>query len=234
MNDTHDKLEILIGRLLDGELSPQERSRLEDEIQRDPQAKSLYEQMRVLHECSCGVVTHEALGRGADPAAVFERAWQQSKRSLWRQVARGGLERQGGRWGARADGHLRWGPQTQRNAFGIPRFAVGIAAGLLLGLVLRFVPLPHAPIPSSLSSSQPPVARNVPPDTYSPIEVDSASRTRDSAFAVPVVPVRQSAGPRRITREVDWYVYTDRDGNQWLIEGTREGTGRSAAYPDGL
>jgi hypothetical protein len=33
---------------------------------------------------------------------------------------------------------------------------------------------------------------------------------------------------------VDWYVYTDRDGNQWLIEGAREGTVRSAAYPDGL
>lgn len=217
MNDTHDKLEILIGRLLDGELSPQERSRLEGEIQRDSQAKSLYEQMRVLHECSCGVVTHEVLGRGADPAAIFERAWQQSKQSVWRQVARGGLGRQGWRWGARADGHLR--------------FAVGIAAGLLLGLVLRFVPLPHSQMPSD-SSSQPPVAVVVPPDTYSPIE--KGPPTRDNAFAAPVVPVRQSAGPRRVTREVDWYVYTDRDGNQWLIEGAREGTVRSAAYPDGL
>ena len=219
MNDTHDKWEILIGKLLDGELSPQERGRLEDEIQRDAHAKSLYEQMRVLHECSGGVVTHEVLGRGTDPAAIFERAWQQSKRSLWRQVARGGLERHGWRWGARADGHLR--------------FAVGIAAGLLLGLVLRFVPLPHSPIPSNLSSSsQPRVAVDVPPDTYNPIE--KGPPTRDNAFAAPVVPVSQSTGPRRITREVDWYVYTDRDGNQWLIEGTREGTVRSAAYPDGL
>ena len=217
MNDTHDKLEILIGRLLDGELSPQERSLLEGEIQRDPHAKSLYEQMRVLHECSCGVVTHEVLGRGADPAAIFERAWQQSKQSVWRQVARGGLERHGWRWGARADGHLR--------------FAVGIAAGLLLGLVLRFVPLPHSQIPSN-SSSQPRVAVDVPPDTYSRIE--TGLPTRDTGLAAPVVPVRQSIGPRRITREVDWYVYTDRDGNQWLIEGTHEGTVRSAAYPDGL
>lgn len=217
MNDTHDKLEILIGRLLDGELSPRERSHLEGEIQRDPHAKSLYEQMRVLHECSCGVVTHEILGRGADPAAIFERAWQQSKRSLWRRVAKGGPERQGWRWGARADGHLR--------------FAVGIAAGLLLGLVLRFVPLPYSQVPSS-SSSQPPVAVDVPPYPYSPIE--QGRPARGNAFAAPVVPVSQSAGPRRISREVDWYVYTDRDGNQWLIEGAREGSARSAAYPDGL
>lgn len=232
MNDTHDRWEILIGKLLDGELSPKEQGLLEGEIQQDPRAKSLYEQMRVLHECSCGVVTHEVLGRGTDPAAVFERAWQQSKRSLWRQVARGGLERQGGRWGARADGHLR--------------FAVGIAAGLLLGLVLRFVPLPYSQIPSNLSSSsQPQVVVDVPPDTYSPMVRNSGSptqsfargspsQTRETAFAVPVMPVSQSVGPRRITREVDWYVYTDRDGNQWLIEGTREGTVRSAAYPDGL
>jgi hypothetical protein len=219
MSAVDDRLEILIGKLLDGELSPKERCFLESELERDRHAKELYEQMRVLHECSCGVVTHEVLERGADPAAVFERAWQQSKRSLWRQVARGGLERQGGRWGARADGHLR--------------FAVGIAAGLLLGLVLRFVPLPYSPIPSNLSSSsQPPVAVVVPPDTYRPIE--KGPPTRDNAFGAPVVPVSQSTGPRRITREVDWYVYTDRDGNQWLIEGTHEGTVRSAAYPDGL
>jgi anti-sigma factor RsiW len=203
MNDTHDKLEILIGRLLDGELSPQERSHLEDEIQRDPQAKSLYEQMRVLHECSCGVVTHEVLGRGADPAAVFERAWQQSKQSVWRQVAKEGLERQGWRWGARADGHLR--------------FAVGIAAGLLLGLVLRFVPLPHSPIPSNLSS-QPQVAVDVPPGG-------------NGQMGIPVV---QPGNPRQITREVNWYVFTDRDGNQWLIEGTHEGLVKPAVYRGSL
>jgi anti-sigma factor RsiW len=206
MNDMHDRLEVMIGRLLDGELSPKERCLLESELQQDRQAKELYEQMRVLHECSCGVVTHEVLGRGADPAEVFERAWQQSKRSFWRRVAKGGLERKGWRLGTRADGHLR--------------FAVGVAAGLLLGLVLRFVPLPHSQIPSNLtSSSQPRVAVDVPPGRYSPVEV---------------TPVRQSAGPRRITREVDWYVYTDRDGNQWLIEGTQEGKVRPAAYPDGL
>jgi hypothetical protein len=99
---------------------------------------------------------------------------------------------------------------------------------LLLGLVLRFVPLPQTQIPST----QPRVAVDVPPGTYSPIE--KGPPPRDNAFGAPVVPVSQSTGPRRVTREVDWYVYTDRDGNQWLIEGTREGSVRSAAYPDGL
>ena len=211
MNAADDRLEILIGKLLDGELSPRERSLLENEIQVDSHAKELFEQMRVLHECNCGVVTHEVLGRGADPAVVFERAWQQSKRAWWRRVATGDVAAQGWAKGGRADGHLR--------------FAVGIAAGLLLGLVLRFswAPLsqPNSTI-SNLPSSptQSLVAGDVPSDRYGPTS------------AIPVTPVRVT--PRRVTGQVDWYVYTDRNGNQWLIEGTRVNRGTSAAYPDGL
>lgn len=219
MNAADDKWEILIGKLLDGELSPQERSRLENEIQMDRHAQELFEQMRVLHECSCGVVTHEVIGRGADPAVIFERAWQQSQRSLWQRMATGGRERQGRRWGVTADGHLR--------------FAVGIAAGLLLGLVLRFVPLPLHQIPSNLpSSSQPSVAVDVPSGPRSLLE--TGSPTPSNPTGSPVTLVRQSTDPHRVTREVDWYVYTDRDGNRWLIEGTREGRMKSAAYPNGL
>ena len=148
MSDTLDKLEISIGRFLDGELSPQERGLLETELQRDRHAKELFEQMRLLHECSCGVVTHEVLGRGADPAEVFERAWQQNKRSFWRRIARGGLQRHGWRWGARAEGH---GTPNAKSRVWEPhlRFAVGVAAGLLLGLVVHFVPLPYSQTPSN-------------------------------------------------------------------------------------
>jgi anti-sigma factor RsiW len=222
MNAADDnRLEILIGKLLDGELSPRERGLLESEIPMDRHAKELFEQMRVLHECSHGVVTHEVLGRGADPAVIFERAWQQSKQSLWRRGATGGYERQGRRWGARADGHLR--------------FAVGIAAGLLLGLVLRFVPLPLTQtLSNSPSSSQAPVATNFSPETYnaSPVAAVPSTRTASSGGAMTLV--RQAPDPRLTREGVDWYVYTDRDGNRWLIEGTREGRMRSAAYPDGL
>jgi anti-sigma factor RsiW len=209
MSDTLDTWEVLIGKFLDGALSPQDRHRLEAECERDKHVKELFEQMRVLHECSCGVVTHEVLERGADPAEVFERAWQQSKRSFWQGSARGDLVRQGGRWGAHADGHLR--------------FAVGIAAGLLLGLVLRFVPLPLSQPSANLNPSSPP-----------PVAVEPVSPVVIPAGGARVVPVGQSIAPRRITRESNWYLYTDQNGNQWLIEGTREGRIQSAAYPDGL
>ncbi len=226
MSDTLDRLEILIGKFLDGELSVQERSLLETELQRDRRAKELFEQMQVLHECSCGVVTHEVLRRGADPADVFERAWQQNKRSFWRGIARGGLQRHGWHWGAAADRHLR--------------FAVGVAAGLLLGLVFRFVPvsLPQQNHPSfssptrSGAAGQPPVARDVPAGTDgSPgvVPVGGPSNATPSAW-----PVRPPGDLRQIQRVVDWYVYTDQAGNQWLIEGTREGMVRPAVYRDGL
>ncbi len=217
MSDTLDRLEIWIGKCLDGELSPQERSLLETELQRDRHAKELFEQMRLLHECSCGVVTHEVLRRGADPAEVFERAWQQNQRSFWRRIARGGLQRDGWRWGARADG------AGTPNATGRVwdrhlRFAVGVAAGLLLGLVLHFVAVQPAKTFSNLSA-QPPVVGGVPAGGYRSAEV---------------VPVRQPGDLRQIQRVVDWYVYTDQAGNQWLIEGTREGMVKPAVYRDGL
>jgi hypothetical protein len=230
MSDTLDKLEIRIGKFLDRELSPQERGLLETELQRDRHAKELFEQMRLLHECSCGVVTHEVLGQGADPAEVFERAWQQNKRSFWRGIARGGLRRDGSRWGARADGYLR--------------FAVGVAAGLLLGLALHFVPLPPSQTPST-TPTQPLVAVDVPSGRSGQIEMGSGPQVHDSAlgspsqmrnngFRAPVVSVRSPGDPGRTTREVDWYVYTDRAGNQWLIEGTHEGMVKPAVYRDGL
>ena len=204
MSDMLDRLEILIGKFLDGELSPKERCLLESELERDGHAKELLEQMRVLHECSCGVVTHEVLGRGADPADIFEHAWQQNKRSFWRRIARGGLKRDGARWGS----------QTRERAFGVPRFAAGLAAGLLLGLVLQFVPVSQEKLPSNLPS-QSRVAGDVPSGRYG-----------QSGF----VPASQPANPRQVTREVNWYVYTDRAGNQWLIEGTQEGMVKPAAY----
>ena len=217
MSDMLDKLEIRIGKLLDGELSPQERGLLETELQRDRQAKELFEQMRLLHECSCGVVTHEVLGRGTDPAEVFERAWQQNQRSFWRGIARGGLQRYGGRWGGRADRHLR--------------FAVGLAAGLLLGLAVHFVPLSNSQTPST-NLSQPLVAVDVPTGPSRPIEM--GPQMPNNGFGAPVVSVRSPANPRQVIRQRNWYIYTDRDGNQWLIEGVQEGMAKPAVNRNAL
>lgn len=38
-----------------------------------------------------------------------------------------------------------------------------------------------------------------------------------------MVPASLPQDPRQTNREVDWYVYTDRAGNRWLVEGTCEG-----------
>jgi anti-sigma factor RsiW len=182
---------MLIGKLLDGEISPRERSLLDSELQREPRARELLEQMRTLHECSCGVVTHEVFGRGADPEELFERAWQQNRRSFWRRVI---------------------------PAAGSLRFATGVAAGLLLGLILHSVAVEPSKSLTNLSS-EPRVAVNVPSDRGGPMGVPR---------------VRQSADPGQITRLVDWYVFTDQAGNQWLIEGTREGLVKPAAYGGSL
>ena len=243
MSDTLDKLEILIGKFLDGELSLPERGLLETEVQRDRHAKELFEQMRLLHECSCGVVTHEVLERGADPAEVFERAWQRNKRSFWRRITRGGLQRHGWRWGARADGE---GTPNAKSRVWEPhlRFAVGVAAGLLLGLALHFVSFSHSRTPSTIPS-QPLVAVDVPSGRSGQIErgpgpqvqdsaLGSPSQMRNGGFGASMVPVRAPGDLRQIQRVVDWYVFTDQDGNQWLIEGTREGMVKPAVYRDGL
>ncbi len=193
MSDTLDKLEVWIGKSLDGELTPKEQCLLENELQQDSHAKELFEQMRALHECSCGVVTHEILGRGADPADIFERAWQKDRRSFWRRVAQRVPHREGARLGARADGHLR--------------FVAGVAAGLLLGLVLNFVSVVQTR-PSGDVPPWPQITRNVPPGGNGQIGMVPASLPQD---------------PPQSNRELTWYVYTDRAGNRWLIEGTIDG-----------
>jgi len=204
MSDTLERVEILIGKSLDGELSPKERCLLENELHQDSHAKELFEHMRVLHECSCGVVTHEILGRGADPAEVFERAWQHDKRSFWRRVAQRVPRREGTRAGIRADGHLR--------------FVAGIAAGLLLGLILNLVSVVRTNTAGDVPPWPQAVARNVPP----------------GGNELGMVPVSQPQDPGQVDREVDWYVYTDQAGNQWLLEGTREGRVNPAAAQSGL
>jgi hypothetical protein len=187
MSMMDDRLEMLIGKLLDGEISPAEQRLLERELERNGRARELLEQMRVLHECSGEVVTHGILGGGADPGEVFERAWQQYKGSLRRRVVK-------------TDGYLR--------------FAVGLAAGFLLGLALHFV-LVRGPETTPNKPSQPRIAMDVPWETDGRTEI---------------VPAVESRMPREVTRSVDWYEFTDQTGNRWLVEGFREGVARPTAY----
>ena len=112
MSITNDKLEILIGKFLDGEISPGEQRVLDDALQRDERARELLDQLRTLRECSREMIVSEVLDAGAEADDVLERAWQRNKKRSWRRIVI-------------ADGHLR--------------FAAGLAAGLILGLLLHFI-----------------------------------------------------------------------------------------------
>jgi len=111
MSATNDRLEVLIGKFLDGEISPSEQRFLDRALQRDGQARELLDQFRSLHECSREMIVTEVLDPGADSGDIFERAWQRNKKPSWRRIVI-------------VDGHLR--------------FAAGLAAGLILGVFLHF------------------------------------------------------------------------------------------------
>jgi len=186
MNEINDRLEILIGKLVDGEISPGERQILERELNVNSQAKELLEQLRSLRQYSRQAVAAEVSG-GASADQIFERAWQQSRKSSYQRIIR-------------LDGHLR--------------FAVGLAAGLILGLALHFVPI--------WGGSKTPM--QVPGETL------VAKGPSDVAGTpVSVVPVKQG-GPRPMTGQVDWYVFTGPNGEQWVVEGVREGLVKTADY----
>jgi hypothetical protein len=94
------------------------------------------------------------------------------------------------------------------------RFAAGLAAGLLMGLALHFV-LPIVSKPDGDSDGPNVVAR----DAKSAINTGTQVSERPSAD-----PASQ------MILNVDWYNFTDKDGNKWLVEGLRQNTVRPAAY----
>ncbi|UCD51544.1 MAG: hypothetical protein JSW27_02715 [Phycisphaerales bacterium] len=193
MSTIDDKLELVIGKLLDGEISPAEQRWLDEELQRNERAREVLEQLRTLSECSRQAVAAEVLELGQDPEEILRRTWQRHQRSCWRRVFR-------------ADGHLR--------------FAAGLAAGFLLGLLLHFV---------LISGEAAPVGRRAVGTTAREVVA-----TRDMAPTRGSNPgTGQEARthyPGSVLRDVDWYSFTDRNGQQWLVEGVREGSVRPAAY----
>ena len=108
---TEEMLEILIGKYLDGEITPIEQRLLDQALQKDSQAKELFEQLQDLHRASQEAIDAEIIDRGRPAKEIFERAWQQTKQPLRRLI----------------------------NIRGRLRFTVGLAAGLIIGLTLHFV-----------------------------------------------------------------------------------------------
>ena len=188
---TREMLEILIGKYLDSEITPSEERVLEVELDRDPEARELLAQLADLHECSSDAVASQITGRGSTVEDVFERAWQKQSRRP-----------------------LRFVPSLSSSL----RFAAGVAAGLLIGLTLRFA-LPSASKPQENAVPANAFARNV---------------EHQASADVPDLHRFVSDPDDNVTRNVDWYNFTDKEGNQWLIEGLRENKVRPAAYSEGL
>ena len=187
MNMTQEMLEILIGKYLDGEITPSEQQILQTELDRDSRAKDLLEQLQDLHERSCEAVASEITGGGEEAGEIFERAWQRRSVNPLRRVLK-------------MDGRMR--------------FAGGLAAGLIIGLMLNFV------LPLVSTTQGPDVPGNM--VAKNPGNQMDAERL---TYPQPVIdPVGSSL------RNVDWYSFTDNQGNQWLIEGLRENTVTPAVY----
>ena len=96
---------------------------------------------------------------------------------------------------------------------GYLHFAAGLAAGLVMGLALHFV-LPAVSTPRS---------DRVPPTAIATTDAPGPTLQR--------VPSDET---RDVTRNVDWYNFTDETGDQWLVEGLRESIVRPAVYDGSL
>ena len=187
MNMTQEMLEILIGKYLDGEITPSEQHMLQAELERNTQAKELLEQLQDLHERSSEAVASAVIGTGKEAGEIFEQAWQQREKHALRPMIKMG---------------------------GYMRFAAGLAAGLAIGLILHFV-LPLVSTPQSESIPSNVVVKN----TNDRIDLEELN-----------YPQHQTNPAGNSLRNVDWYSFTDNQGNQWLIEGLRENTVRPAVY----
>jgi anti-sigma factor RsiW len=119
MKMNQEMLEILIGKYLDGEITPSEQQILEAQLNQDPQAEELLKQFQSLNERCSEVVTSELLGRGKTTEEILTKAYQKHSKSALGRMVPNSLRRI-----VRIGGYMR--------------FATGVAAGLLIGLALHF------------------------------------------------------------------------------------------------
>ena len=92
------------------------------------------------------------------------------------------------------------------------RFTTGLAAGVLIAVTLQM-----ALSRQSVETTEP----------YASTDV----KTHAGPQALPVTRVN---GNNRIQRNVDWYRFTDEQGNLWVVEGLREDKVRPAVYDGDL
>ena len=111
---TDQMLEILMGKHIDGEITPAEQRIMDEALETDSAARELFEQLQDLHESACQVIAAEIGERAKPTEEIFDQAWQRrTSRPARRMIELGRY----------------W------------RFAAGLAAGLIIGLALHFVML---------------------------------------------------------------------------------------------
>lgn len=193
MKISEEMFEVLIGKYLDGEITPSEQRLLEAKLDMDPKASELLEQYQILHDQSNEVLAVELLEKGKSPEDIFEKAFQKSKHKNHHIIKLSG-----------------W-----------IRFATGVAAGLIFGIALHFTLLQTSSGINDLNS-----VPTTPDNTKYVKRIDEnilfgPSQSQIQPTGVPV-------------RNVDWYNFTDENGNQWLVEGVRENHARTAVYQQSL
>ena len=98
------------------------------------------------------------------------------------------------------------------------RFAAGVAVGLIIGLIFHFTSAVQSRQQSN-NQQQEPIAKEI--NTQPNPEMASPQ----------LLPYNNS---ENVIRNVDWYRFTDEDGDQWLIEGLNENIIKPAVYNEGL
>ena len=109
---------------------------------------------------------------------------------------------------------------------GLLRFTAGMAAGLVIGITLHFA-LPVRPIPNGLGH---PLRENdVVPEKI--IAQDTTNQAGTKNESVQTLLSNRTPG---VSHKVDWYSFTDKNGDQWLVEGLSENIVTPVAYKPGL
>ncbi|MBN1766221.1 MAG: hypothetical protein JW860_13255 [Sedimentisphaerales bacterium] len=189
-----EMLEILIGKYLDSEITPAEQKLLDVQLTQNSQARQLLDDWQRVHEQSQEIIAGEIISMGKPPAEIFERAWQQAKRRKFALPVLGG-----------------W-----------LRFVTGLAAGIILCIsAYKYL------LPASQPAVIPEVVELSPPVTSEPEGIKIADLNETASVRPSPIPVIVDRRPRvrelpHVTRNVDWYNFTDDHGDQWMVETLNE------------
>jgi anti-sigma factor RsiW len=178
--------EMLIGKYIDGEITDKEHQMLDEELERDFEAREFIKQLQELDKYSREAVGSEIFQNSREASDIFERAWQRRRHPVFRFL---------------------------KPASGWFSFAAGLAAGLLIGIGLHFAFSTKAVPPTGTRQQIATQGSKVPGDTQatSITNLPNTSATKE-------------------TRNIDWFSFTDKDGDEWIVEGLRKDILRPASY----